>query len=111
MRSRSSAEDAVKRTWVSRLDLPEGVLNRRPDVRGLGTYVAPVAALRDLEAVVFGEEGIIPVAVRLFERGHDLFIEDVADPLKEEQREDVGLEVRRIDRAPQDICRLPEVRL
>lgn len=59
-------EDSVERAGVSLLDLPEGVLNGCPDVRGLGAYVAPVAAFRYLKAVILREESVVLIPAGLF---------------------------------------------
>ena len=54
--------------------------------------------------------GIFVVAAGLLECRGSLFVVDVADPLKEHQREDVGLEVGCVDRAAEDVGGIPEHR-
>jgi hypothetical protein len=79
------------------------------NIGALGPDIFPVAALRNLEPVVLGELGELHVVVGLFQ-GHDiLLVIDVGEPLEEQQREDVSLEVGRVDRTTQDIGRLPEM--
>lgn len=55
-----------------------------------------------------GEPGQLLVA-RLIDDLLVFLIPDIADALEEQQREDVGLEVRRIHWAAQDVGGLPEV--
>ena len=66
---------------------------------------------RDLEAVVLGEGGEVEIAAGKLERLGELLVVDVGDPLEEEQREDVALEVGLIDRAAQDVRRTPKMLL
>ena len=102
------AEDAVERVGVGALDLLHGVRERGADVGWRLADVAPVAALGDLEAVDLGEERRVGIAVDLGGLG-GLLVPDVADPLEEEQREDVALPVGAIDRgAAQDVGGFPE---
>ena len=105
------AEDAVERVGVGALDLAHGVRERRADVgRGLPD-VAPVAALGHVEAVNLGEVDRVNVAEELCGLRR-LLVPDVADPLEEEQRQDVRLPVRAVDgAAAQDLGAVPEVRL
>ena len=72
-------EDAVQGVGVGPLDVPESAGERVADVLGAGEQVAPVAVLRDLEAVVLGEGGEGRVAVRLVQRGLILLVPDIAD--------------------------------
>ena len=69
-----------------------------------------MAPVGDLEPVLLGQVGVLLVAVRLGERVGALLVVDVADPLQEQQREDVRLEVRRVDGAAQDVGGVPEHR-
>jgi hypothetical protein len=55
-----------------------------------------VTAFRYLEAVVLGEERRFLIAFELLQRGRVLLIVNIREALEEQQREDVGLEVRRI---------------
>ena len=62
-----------------------------------------------VEAVDLGEVDRVDVAVEL-RRLRRLLVPDVADPLEEEQREDVGLPVGAIDRAAaQDLGAVPKM--
>jgi hypothetical protein len=54
------AEDAVQGIRVGLLDAAHGLLERMADIGALGPDILPVAALRNLEAVVLGEIGQIP---------------------------------------------------
>jgi hypothetical protein len=72
------------------------VLDGLSDVGGLGPHIPPVATLRNLEAVILGEARVFLVSLGLRERGLELLVVHVGDPLEEEQREDVRLEVCRI---------------
>ena len=101
------AEDAVQVLLVLLLDAAHGAGDGASDVgRGLAD-VAPVAALRHLEAVLVGKV----VAVGLDHLGA-LLVPHVADALEEEQGQDVALPVGAIDRAAaQDVRGLPEVGL
>ena len=64
----------------------------------------------DLEAVRLGKKGELGVA-EFVERVGDFLVPDVTDPLEEEKRKDVRLEVGGIDGAAEDVGGLPEVRL
>jgi hypothetical protein len=99
----------VQGVRVGLLDVAHGLLERMSDVGALGPDILPVAAFRNLEPVVLGELGKFHVAVGLFQGHVILLIIDVGEPLEEQQREDVGLEIGRVDRTTQDVGRLPEV--
>ena len=102
------AENAIQGVRVGLLDLPHGALQGIADVGRLGADIVPVAVFRNLKAVRLGEQGQLRIPGFI----DDLLvflIPDVADPLEEQQREDVGLEVGRIHRAAQDVGGLPEV--
>ena len=84
---------------------------RRADVGRRLADVAPVAAVRQREAVQLRKDAQVDVAVRLSGLGR-LLVPDVADPLEEQQREDVALPVRPVDgAAAQDLRAVPEVGL
>jgi len=78
------------------------------DVGRHGTNVVPVAVIRDLETMRLGEQCQFGIAGFIDDLGVFL-VPDIADPLEEQQREDVGLEVSRIHRAAQNVGGLPEV--
>ena len=63
---------------------------------------------RDLETMRLGEQGQLGIAGFIDNLGVFL-VPDVTNPLEEQQREDVGLEVSRIHRAAQDVGGFPEV--
>ena len=70
-----------------------------------------MGTVRDLEAVLFGECGVGLVAVGLLERCGVLLVEDVAEPLEEQQREDERLVLAGVDGASQQRGGAPEVGL
>jgi len=69
-----------------------------------------VRALGNLEAVLLGQLRVLLIATRLLERSGSFLVVHVADPLQEQQREHVRLEVRCVDRATQDVRCVPEHR-
>ena len=84
-------------------------LQRRADVlRGL-PHLAPVGLGRNLEAVVLRVGGELRVAAGLRQRGLRLLVEDIAQALVEQQREDELLVVAGVNRAAQEHGRAPEV--
>ena len=64
---------------------------------------------RNLEAVVLREQGELLVPAGFGQRGLRLFVEDIAQPLVEQQREDELLVVASIDSAAQQRGGSPEV--
>lgn len=56
-----------------------------------------------LEAVILAEGSVLAVSIRRVEGLPELLIGDIGEPLEEEEREDIGLEVGGVDRAAQDI--------
>jgi hypothetical protein len=105
----SVAEDAVQGVRVGLLNAAHGLLERMADIGAPRPNIVPVAALRNLESVIFGELGKFHVAVGLL-HGHNIFLViGIGEPLEEQQRKDVGLEIGRVDRATEDIGRLPEM--
>lgn len=103
------AEDAVERIRIRRLDTPHCFLQSLADVCRHRAEIVPVALMRDLEPIVLREPGIFFIAPGFRESCPVLLIVDVGDPFEEEQREDVGLEVGRVDRPTQNIGGLPEM--
>lgn len=59
--------------------------------------------------MVLGELGELHVPFRLFQGDNILLVIEIEEPLEKQQREDVGLEVDRIDGTAQDIGGLPEM--
>ena len=103
------AEDAVELVGVGGLDGPQGVLEGAADVLGDLPHLAPVGLRRDLEAVVLREGGELRVTAGLRQRRLGLLVEDVAQALVEQQREDELLVVAGVDGAAQEHGRAPEV--
>jgi hypothetical protein len=64
---------------------------------------------RHLKAVVLREQRKVLIPARFPQRGDGLLIEDIAQPLVEQQREDELLVVPRINRPPQEHGGTPEV--
>ena len=104
-------EDPVEHVRIRRLDRAHGVLKRQPQILWLLTYVSPASARRNLEAVVFGEGGVVDVSFGFLESVRELLVVDVADPLEEEEWENVTLEVGLIDRPAENVRSAPEVLL
>jgi len=102
------AEDARERLGVRLLDAVEGVLERDPDVLGDSAQVAPAAAVGQLEAVVVGLDLGCQIGAEVGDGAGVLVVPRVGDPLVEQQREDVRLEVGRVDRAAQAVGGGPE---
>ena len=104
-------EDAVESVGIGALDGAHGVRERRADVSRSLTDIFPVATLWDTETVPFRE--VHRVGISVHRRGRRrLLVRHVADPLEEEQRQDVRLPVRPIDgTAAQDPGAIPEMRL
>lgn len=71
------------------------------DILGCLAQVCPGAPLGNLKPVVLGQVGEALVALVGLEGDFTLGAERVADPLEEEEREDIRLEVGWIDRAAQ----------
>jgi len=95
------AEDAGERFGVGLLDAVEDLLQGHAHVLGHPAQVGPVAAVGNGEAVVVGLDLGVEAVTPLGRGGDVLGIPRVADALVEQQREDVRLEVRRVDRPPQ----------
>jgi hypothetical protein len=68
-----------------------------------------MAFRRDLEPVVLWEPGVLLIASGFCKGCLILLIVHIGDSLEEEKREDIGLEVGRVDRSTQDVCGFPEV--
>ena len=98
-------EHAVKMLLVSRFDSPHGILQGRAHIGWRFTYIVPVASLRDLKAMFIGK--VFAVG---FNRFLILFIPHIANPLEEEQRQDVAFPVCTVHgTAAQDVCSFPEM--
>ena len=78
---------------------------RRADVLGRLPHLAPVGVGRDLEAVVLRVGGERRVAAGFRQRGLRLLVEDIAQALEEQQREDELLVVAGVDGAAQQVPR------
>ena len=68
-----------------------------------------MAALGNLEAVILREQGGLLIFAELFQRRRVFVVMDIREALEEQQREDVGLKIRRIHRAAKDVRGLPEM--
>ncbi len=105
------AEDAIEGLGVRLLHLAERSLQCGADVFGLLADVRPEIALGDSEAVVLGKRSELMIAARIIERLLELLDVDVADPLEEHQREDVGLEVGLVNAAAEKVGGLRKILL
>ena len=103
------AKDAVELVGVGRLDGTHGGLEGAADILGGLAHLAPVGLGRNLEAVVLREVGELLVPTGFRQRGLRLLVEDVAEALVEQQREDELLVVARVDGAAQERGRAPQV--
>ena len=103
------AEDAVERLRVRLLDAAHRRLQGLADIGRDHAHIAPVAALRNLKAVVLRELGVFLIAAGFRQRRRVFLVMHIRDAFEEQQREDVGLEVGGIHRPAQDVGRLPEV--
>ena len=103
------AEDAVQGLRVGLLDSPHRLLQGLPDIRRHVPDIGPVAALGDLEAVVLREQRVFFVAAGLVQGSLVFLVVDIRNAFEEQQREDVGLEVRGIHGTAQDVRRFPQV--
>ena len=101
------AEDARQRVGVRLLDPVEGVLKADADVLVQLAKLAPVAALREPEAVVVGLNLVGQLGAVIAGRAAVLVVPGIGDTLVEEEREEIRLEVRGIDRATPDCSRRP----
>ena len=61
--------------------------------------------------MLLGLVGVLGVTVGLGQGGGSLFVVDVADPLQEQEREDVGLEVAGVHGAPEAVGGGPKAAL
>jgi len=77
------AEDAVEGVGVGLLDFAHGALQGIADVGGDDTHIVPVAVVRDLEPVRFGEQGQFGIT-RVGDNLFVFFVPDIADALEEQ---------------------------
>ena len=104
-------EDAVKGVGVGPLDFAHGAGKGGAYISGRLADVAPVAAVRDVEAVDLGKVNWVNVTEELGGLGR-LLVPDVADAFEEKQWQDVRLPVGAIDgAAAQDLGAVPKVGL
>ena len=68
--------------------------------------ISPMAPFRHQNPVLFRGTGHFLITIKL-QGLSKLLVIDIADPLKEQDREDIGLVVRGIDRPRDNIRRLP----
>ena len=103
------AKDAEELVGIGGLDGPHGLLQGPTHIPADLPNLPPMRVRRNLEAVVLREQRKILIPARLPQRGDGLLIEDIAQPLVEQQREDELLVVPRINRPPQEHGGSPEV--
>ena len=94
---------------VVRFDGGECLVQRLSDALGPGNQVRPPGRAGEVPPLVFDLFlGLCRAqALGLHQLGNTL-LEHIVEALEEQQAEDVVLEVRRVDRAAQDVGRLPE---
>ena len=99
------AEHPVQMLLIRRLYAAHGVGKRRAHVLGGAAHGRPMAVVGDLKAMLVGK--ILAVVDK---HCGVLFVPHVANPLEEQQRQDVRLPVGAVDRATaQDVGGLPQV--
>lgn len=103
------AKDAEELVGIGGLDGRHGLLQGAAHIAADLPNLPPVGVRRHLKAVVLREQREVLVSARLSQRGDVLLIEDIAQPLVEQQREDELLVVPRINRPPQEHGGSPEV--
>ncbi|EDZ66495.1 hypothetical protein NOC27_3175 [Nitrosococcus oceani AFC27] len=67
------------------------------DIGAFGTDLLPVTAFQHLEAMVLRELRKLRIPFGLFQGGSEFFVVDIGDSLEEQQGEDIGFEISRID--------------
>jgi hypothetical protein len=102
-------ENAEELVRVRCLDGPHGLLQRPAHIAADLPNLPPMRLRRHLEAVVLQEQRKVLISARVPQCGNDLLIEDIAEALVEQQREDELLVVPCVDRAPQEHGGTPEV--
>lgn len=103
------AKDAEELVGVGGLDGPHGLLQAPAHIPADLPNLPPMRIQRHLEAVVLREQRKVLIPARLPQRGDSLLLEDIAEPLVEQQREDELLVVARINRPPKEHRGTPEV--
>src|SRR5690606_26171964 len=96
---------------VGGLELVEHLLELNADVLGKLSELRPVGVGRDDETVVIGFDFVGEVVAEIGDSLRAFPVPRVGDPLEEQQRKDVRLEIRRIHRTPKRIRRVPKAGL
>ena len=102
-------KDAEELVGIRGLDGPHGLLQAPAHIPADLPNLPPMRVRRHLEAVVLREQRKVLIPARLPQRGDRLLIEDIAQPLVEQQRKDELLVVARVNRPPQEHGGSPEV--
>ena len=103
------AKDAEELVGIGGLDGAHGLLQAPAHIPADLPNLPPMCVRRHLEAVVLREQRKVLIPSRLPQRGHGFLIEDIAEPLEEQQREDELFVVPSINRPPQEHGGAPEV--
>jgi hypothetical protein len=103
------AKDAEELVGVGRLNGPHGLLQAPAHIPADLPDLPPMGVGGNLEAVVLRVHRKVLIPARLPQRRDGLLIEDIAQSLVEQQREDELLVVPRINRPPQEHSGTPEV--
>ena len=97
------AENTVEGFRVGFFNSAHGLLQCLADVGGHFAHVGPMAIVRDLKPIILRKLGVFFVASSLGQRGLIFFVVNVRDAFEKQQRENVGLEIRGIHRAAQNV--------
>jgi hypothetical protein len=103
------AKDAHQPVFVGHLNGAHRLLQAVTDIAIDLANLPPVRVRRHLEAVIFREQRKVLIPARIPQRGDGLLIEDIAQSLEEQQREDELLVVARVNRPPQKHGGSPQV--
>lgn len=103
-------EDTVERPWFADSMPRRAFWSARPTFVLVSRTAFRWHSPRNLEGVSLRKVGQRSIAGH-FDKLLDLLVIDVADPLEEQQREDVRLEGRSVDRPTEDVGRFPQVTL
>ena len=102
------AEDAIEGAGVRLLNGQQGGSEFVADVLDGVVDVAPVASVGNLKDVEVGLDLVVEIGTEFGCRPGVIEVPGVADPLEEQRREHVTLEVGRVDRATQGVRGVPE---
>jgi hypothetical protein len=105
----SVTEDSVQCIRVGLLDTAHSLLEHMTDIGAPGPDIRPMTAFGNLKAVILWKMSELDIPVRFFESDGKLFVVDVRDAFKKKQRENVCLEISRINWPAKYVCRFPQM--